>query len=160
MTGETPTLSTPEAEALHTATAPVIVCASDPIEPAVDNRPPRPIKPDPERLRMCAVTRTERPPADLIRFVADPSGGVVADLARRLPGRGVWVTATRTAITEAVKRNSFAKSLKQPVRPDKDLADQVEKLLAIEARQALSLANKAGLVSLVFRKLIQAWRRA
>ena len=31
--------------------------------------------------------------ARLIRFVAGPDGQVVPDLARKLPGRGIWVAA-------------------------------------------------------------------
>ena len=89
----------------------------------------------------------------MIRFVCAPDDTIVPDLGRRLPGRGVWVTATRTAVAEAVKRNLFAKSLKKFVKVDKDLADQVEKLLATEARQAISLANKAGLVTTGFSKV-------
>ena len=42
-------------------------------------------------LRLCAVSRAELPPDELIRFVAGPDGAIVPDLARRLPGRGVWV---------------------------------------------------------------------
>ena len=120
-------------------------------EPAT--RAPRPTKPDPDRLRLCVVTRTEQPPDQLIRFVLAPGGGIVPDLGRRLPGRGVWVTATRDSVALAVKRGLFAKSLKQPVKAGKELVDQVEKLLAFEARQALSLANKAGLVTTGFSKV-------
>ena len=54
-------------------------------------------------LRRCIVTRAELPPDDLIRFVADPSGHIVPDLARKLPGRGVWVTAERPAVEAAIK---------------------------------------------------------
>jgi len=32
----------------------------------------------------------------LIRFVAGPDGVVTPDLARKLPGRGLWVAADRT----------------------------------------------------------------
>ena len=39
-------------------------------------------------LRMCAVSRDVRPIDELIRFVVTPSGEVVADLKRKLPGRG------------------------------------------------------------------------
>ena len=44
--------------------------------------------------RRCIVTRAERSPNDLIRFVVDPQGAVVPDVARKLPGRGVWVLTT------------------------------------------------------------------
>ena len=118
-----------------------------------DGRPARPVRPDPDRVRLCIVTRTEFAPAAMIRFVRGPDGNMVPDLARRLPGRGVWVTATRKAVETAVKRGLFAKSLKLPVNADKDLGAQVELLLAQVARQSLSLANKAGLVTTGFAKV-------
>ena len=43
--------------------------------------------------RMCIVTRARRSPDEMIRFVADPGGEIVPDIKRKLPGRGVWVTA-------------------------------------------------------------------
>ena len=52
-------------------------------------------------LRLCAVSRVHKPPEELIRFVAGPDGAIVPDLARRLPGRGVWVDATREAVDAA-----------------------------------------------------------
>jgi predicted RNA-binding protein YlxR (DUF448 family) len=64
-------------------------------------------------LRRCVVTRKELAPDDLLRFVLDPSGAVVPDLARKLPGRGVWVTADKASVAQAVKANAFAKSLKR-----------------------------------------------
>ena len=52
--------------------------------------------------RFCAATGTVRPVADMIRFVVSPDGLAVADLKRRLPGRGIWITATRQALRTAV----------------------------------------------------------
>ena len=89
----------------------------------------------------------------MIRFVMGPDDNMVPDLSRRLPGRGVWVTATRAAVADAAKRGLFAKSLKKAAKVDKDFVEQVDKLLAIEARQALSMANKAGLVTTGFSKV-------
>ena len=54
-------------------------------------------------MRMCAVSREVRPIDELIRFVVSPSGEVVADLKRKLPGRGLWVSASRQAVAEAVR---------------------------------------------------------
>jgi hypothetical protein len=89
----------------------------------------------------------------MIRFVADPTGVIVPDLAAKLPGRGVWVTATKAAVAEAARRNVFAKSLKRAVKVEPDLADRVEALLKDRARQALAFANKAGLVVAGFAKV-------
>lgn len=96
--------------------------------------------------RTCIATRQVLPQAEMIRFVAAPDGSIVADLKRRLPGRGVWVTATAEAVAEAVKRKAFSRSLKTKAAAAPTLADEVGALLVREALQALALANKAGAV--------------
>lgn len=110
-------------------------------------------KTDRDGDRRCIVTRQALPPESMIRFVVDPSGQLVPDLARKLPGRGVWVTAGRAELLAAIKREAFAKSLKKAVKIDKDLVEKIDALLAAEARQLLSLANKAGLVTVGFSKV-------
>jgi predicted RNA-binding protein YlxR (DUF448 family) len=100
--------------------------------------------------RLCALTREVRPLAELIRFVAAPDGAVVPDIKRKLPGRGVWVTARRAAIDEAVKRNVFARSLKREVRTASDLSTTVERQLEAAALDALAMAHKAGRVAIGF----------
>ena len=69
-----------------------------------------------EPERTCIVTRAARPAAELIRFVLGPDGQVVADLKHKLPGRGVWVTARRDMVEEAVKRRLFARAFKAEVK--------------------------------------------
>lgn len=98
-------------------------------------------------LRRCAVTRQELPPEALIRFVADPSGTIVPDLSRRLPGRGVWVTCERPVVDAAVKSGAFARGLKRQVTVPQDLSERIDGLFLGRILNALSLANKAGLVS-------------
>jgi predicted RNA-binding protein YlxR (DUF448 family) len=105
------------------------------------------------RERRCIVTRAERAPSDLIRFVVDPSGAIVPDLARKLPGRGVWVTADKATVTAAAKGQAFAKSLKRQVTVAPDLPQAVETLCVKRVLDALSLANKAGLVTTGFEKV-------
>ena len=106
-----------------------------------------------EPERTCAVLRTTRTPDELIRFVRGPDGLVVPDLANRLPGRGVWVSCERSIVAAAVKKNVFARSLKQPVTAPDGLAGLVEKLLLQRLTSTLSLANKAGLVKSGFTKV-------
>ncbi len=96
--------------------------------------------------RRCVVTRRELAPDDLIRFVADPSGTIVPDITRKLPGRGVWVSGERATVEKAVKTNAFAKGLKRQVNVPADLPDRIECLFVDRLLNALSLANKAGLV--------------
>jgi predicted RNA-binding protein YlxR (DUF448 family) len=102
--------------------------------------------------RLCVATRAVRPVDELIRFVVGPDGAVVPDLRRKLPGRGVWVSATRQAVDEAVKRKAFARSFKRDVRAAADLGVLVDGLLERAALDALSLANKARLVAAGFAK--------
>ena len=104
-------------------------------------------------LRLCAVTRARKPPEELVRFVAGPDGVIVPDLARRLPGRGVWVDATRETVAAAVRQKVFGRSLKQGVTIPADLVSLVERLMAKRLAEALALANKAGLVVAGFAKV-------
>jgi predicted RNA-binding protein YlxR (DUF448 family) len=106
-------------------------------------------------LRQCAVSRTHKAPEDLLRFVAGPDGGIVPDLARRLPGRGVWVDATRTSVAAAVRQKAFARSLKRAVTVPDDLPGLVDRLLAKRLAEAISIANKAGLLVAGFTKVEQ-----
>jgi predicted RNA-binding protein YlxR (DUF448 family) len=104
-------------------------------------------------LRLCALSRLSMPPDELIRFVAAPDGTIIADLARRLPGRGVWVSATREAIAAAVRKEVFARSLKRRVSAGADLPAQVERLLVKRLTEAVSIAKKAGLLVAGFYKV-------
>ena len=102
--------------------------------------------------RLCALTREVKPLADLIRFVAAPDGAIVPDIKRKLPGRGVWVTARRASIDEAVKRNVFARSLKREVRAAADLGATVDRQLEAAALDALAIAHKAGRIAIGFTR--------
>jgi predicted RNA-binding protein YlxR (DUF448 family) len=104
-------------------------------------------------LRLCAVTRTHKAPDDLIRFVLAPDGSIVPDLARRLPGRGVWVGATHRDVAAAVRQKAFARSLKRSVLVPDDLAPRVESLIKRRLADAISLARKAGLLVAGFAKV-------
>ena len=73
-----------------------------------------------------------------------PDGEIVPDLKQNLPGRGVWVTATKDHVTRAVSRSSFGRGLKQKVSVRDDLADFTDGLLAQAATNALGFARKAG----------------
>lgn len=96
--------------------------------------------------RQCLVSRDVRPVDQLIRFVCDPENRVVADIKGTLPGRGVWVTATREAVETAERKRLFARGFKAQVVVEPGLADRVEGLLADRALSSLGLARKAGLV--------------
>ncbi|HLJ00657.1 MAG TPA: RNA-binding protein [Bradyrhizobium sp.] len=103
--------------------------------------------------RMCAVSRRVRPIGELIRFVVAPSGEVIADLKRKLPGRGLWISASRKNVAEAVRRHQFSKGFKRDVRVAPTLATDTETLLARFVVEALAIAAKAGHVVSGFSKV-------
>ena len=82
----------------------------------------------------------------MIRFVLGPAGEVVPDVKRKLPGRGIWITASRAAIEDAARRNVFARGFKRDVRVAGDLATRTDQLIERAAIDALAIAGKAGTV--------------
>jgi uncharacterized protein len=110
-------------------------------------------------MRMCAVSRDVRPIDELIRFVVAPSGEVVADLKRKLPGRGLWVSASRKMVAEAVRRHQFSRGFKRDVRVAATLAADTEALLERFVVDALAMAAKAGQVISGFTKVADALER-
>src|SRR5262245_22618412 len=103
--------------------------------------------------RFCAATGAVRPVAEMIRFVVAPDGAVVPDLKRRLPGRGVWITATRPALSRALARKAFAKGFRREVRVAPDLVESTERLIERSALDALAVAHKAGKAAVGFAKV-------
>ncbi len=106
-----------------------------------------------EPERTCIVTREVRAPEEMIRFVLDPEGRVVADLKGNLPGRGVWVTATRDTVAQAVRRRAFSRGLKAEAKAAPTLPEEIEAALRRDLRQGFALANKAGAVVTGFAKV-------
>ncbi|MBM3563419.1 MAG: RNA-binding protein [Alphaproteobacteria bacterium] len=106
--------------------------------------------------RTCIVTRQRGAPEAMIRFVRGPDGVLAPDIAARLPGRGVWVTARADLVTQAARKQLFARSLKTRVDAAPQLADDVDRLLEADCLRMLSLANKAGAVMPGFGKVADA----
>ena len=107
----------------------------------------------PGTKRTCALTRQLRPAEEMVRFVMGPGAQAIPDVKRKLPGRGIWITATRVAIEEAVKRNVFARGFKRDVQVGPGLAAQTERLIEAAALDALAIVGKAGLVVYGFSKV-------
>ncbi|MFZ5750612.1 MAG: RNA-binding protein [Pseudomonadota bacterium] len=103
--------------------------------------------------RRCIVTGETGPKAGLVRFVLSPEGVVVPDIAGKLPGRGMYVTAGRAEIETAVRKGLFARAARAPATAPADLADQVEDALARRVIELVSLARKAGYAVAGFEKV-------
>jgi uncharacterized protein len=109
---------------------------------------PRKIAPGSERF--CAATGAVRPVDTMLRFVVAPDGVVVADIKRTLPGRGIWITASREALATAIARRVFGRGFRRDVKIVPDMVAQTEQLLTQSALAALAMAHKAGRVAIGF----------
>ncbi|MEO0785693.1 MAG: RNA-binding protein [Pseudomonadota bacterium] len=110
--------------------------------------------------RECAVLREVRPQSEMIRFVLAPDSAVVADIAGKLPGRGVWVTATRETVKAAVDKGVFSRRFKAPAKAAEDLADQVAEALATRCVSLIGLAKKSGQLIIGFDQVRASLRKA
>ena len=97
-----------------------------------------------EPERKCIVSGESQPKGGLIRFVVGPEHSVVPDVAGKLPGRGMYVSANREAIEKAVRKNLFTRAAKAQVTVPEGLADLVEALVLRRVIDSLSMARKAG----------------
>jgi len=94
--------------------------------------------------RKCIATGEVQPKFGLIRFVAGPDGQLVPDIWGKLPGRGVYVTADRKIIEQAIAKKLFARGLKQPVQVPDGLTDEIERQLVRRVVDLISMARKSG----------------
>ncbi|HVZ52847.1 MAG TPA: RNA-binding protein [Pseudolabrys sp.] len=114
----------------------------------------------PGTQRTCALGRELKPVDEMIRFVVGPAGEVVPDVKRKLPGRGLWITATRNALETAVKRNVFGRGFRRAVKTAPDLVAQTDRLLERAALDALAMAGKGGALVTGFAKVEDALARS
>lgn len=97
-----------------------------------------------EPERKCIATGEVQPKHGLIRFVVGPDAQIVPDILGKLPGRGLWVSAERTALTEAMKKGAFSRAARQKVTVPEDMIQDIETQLARRVVDLISLARKGG----------------
>ena len=85
-----------------------------------------------------------------------PGDVIVPDILGKLPGRGIWVAAERSALETAVKKRLFARGAKQAVNVPEDLIEQVEAGLGRRVIDGISLARKAGRAVAGYEK-VKSW---
>jgi predicted RNA-binding protein YlxR (DUF448 family) len=107
------------------------------------------------RERRDIVSGEVMPENRLMRFVADPDGNVVPDAAAKLPGRGLWVEASRAAVAKAVEKKLFARAAKAPVTATADLGTRAEKALVARMIGDLGLARRSGRLMMGFDNVLR-----
>ncbi|HTJ65315.1 MAG TPA: RNA-binding protein [Alphaproteobacteria bacterium] len=104
-------------------------------------------------LRRCIATGESLDPACMIRFVVGPEDRLVPDIAGKLPGRGIWVSAKRKALATAIQKRLFTRAARRPVTVDPDLAELVERLVERQCLDTIGLARRAGVAVAGFDKV-------
>lgn len=106
--------------------------------------------------RKCIVTGEVQPKFGLIRFVVGPDMQIVPDIAGKLPGRGIYVAASREALDTAVAKKLFARAARQPVTVPAGLTDEVERQLARRVVDLIALSRKSGKAVAGYEK-VKGW---
>ena len=109
-------------------------------------------EPEQGPLRRCIVTRERGERARMLRFVVAPDRTLVPDVAARLPGRGIWLSARGDVIETARARGAFARAARGPVTVPPDLRSVVHASLARRFVELLGLARRAGQAVAGFQK--------
>ena len=100
------------------------------------------------RERKCVASGEVKDIAQMIRFVVAPDGEVTPDIMGKLPGRGVWVSAERSVLEQAIKTRGFARGFKSKVNVSDDLIELVAQLLARRLLGLLTMARKSGHIAI------------
>lgn len=116
---------------------------------------------EPERgpLRRCLVSRESLPKEGMIRFVLDPGRVVVPDLAGKLPGRGMWLSAKADVLERAVKRGAFSRAARGTVHLPPDLRSRIEDGLKRRLRDLVGFARRGG-QAVCGREAVREWMQS
>lgn len=109
--------------------------------------------------RKCLATGERAPKSGLVRFVVSPDGIVTPDLAERLPGRGLWLSANRAVFSDVIKRKLFARAAKADVTVSANLDEQVEQLLVKKCQDTIGLAKRSDLLTIGFDRVLECLGR-
>ena len=99
------------------------------------------------------------PKERLIRFCVSPEKTVVPDLAAKLPGRGIWVTADKDLVATACAKGLFAKAAHTKVTYPENMDELIRTLFVKRLQSLLGLAKKSGLVVSGFEKVAEALKK-
>jgi hypothetical protein len=134
------------------------------------------VEPETGPLRRCIVTRERLPKERMIRFVVGPDRQIVPDLTARLPGRGIWLSASRDVLEfgglqedgrqkekqgDGGRRQlarAFARAARGPISVPSDLSVLLQAALVRRIGECLGLARRAGQAVAGYEKAREALR--
>ncbi len=99
--------------------------------------------------RRCVVTNSRGPQSELLRLGLDPEGHPFVDVLGRAPGRGVYVTATRDALAQALSPKGLGRAFRGAAKPIgkaaeiRRILDETEARLRARLLELISFARRA-----------------
>lgn len=112
-----------------------------------------------DETRKCIVSGELQNKEKMLRFTMTPDCRIIPDFKKKLPGKGIWVKNSKTALHTAVAKNLFSKAVKKNAKVDDGLVEMVEGLLKKRGLDAISLARKAGILLTGFEKVSDAIKK-
>ena len=94
--------------------------------------------------RTCILSGQNLPREQLIRFVAGPDGHAVADLACKLPGRGVWIENNAESLRRVAARNLLTRRIGAGFREVEEDILQIAQMLRQAGCGRRELRRAAG----------------
>lgn len=93
----------------------------------------------------CILTGEIRSEGDMIRLVVGPDHVLVPDVARKLPGRGLWITASAEALDSPKLEGAVRRAARDNrVRIPPDLRARTAQRLQAYGLNLMSLAKRCG----------------
>lgn len=110
--------------------------------------------------RRCIITHQSGPTEGLFRLVLGPDETLVPDVAAKLPGRGLWISAdgpmVQKAVADGALRKAASRSLKMALAKNAVPDDLVAKMLTLLTKRCLDrlgLEQRAGNLVTGFDKI-------
>jgi len=108
--------------------------------------------------RKCILEGVVKPISQLLRFV-ELNNELLPDFNKKLPAKGMYVTADRLSLQKALQKKLFHKVSKHNLKIAEDFMDTVENLIKHQAIESLNLARKSGALVTGFEKVKEAVKK-
>ena len=108
--------------------------------------------------RKCILEGAVKPQSELLRFV-EIDNTLLPDFNKKLPGKGMYVTANRLSLIKALEKKLFHKASRHNLKVADDFLEMVESLIKHQALESLNLARKSGALLTGFEKVREAIKK-
>ena len=108
--------------------------------------------------RKCILNGKVKPLNELLRFV-ELNNELLPDFNKKLPAKGMYVTANKLSLTKALEKKLFHKVSRHNLRIAEDFMENVEKLLKQKALDSLNIARKSSALLTGFEKIKEAIKK-